>query len=85
MALLPYVGIVTAADADITLYGFQPEGILSLEIALADGATHAVAIGYRTPTASGYYAFVDDRPELYILDRAPIDYLISQLREPPVA
>lgn len=85
MALLPYIAIVTAADADTTLYGFQPEGILSLEIALSDGTNHVVAIGYRTPTETGYYAFVDERPELYILDRAPIDYLISQLREPPVA
>lgn len=85
MALLPYVAVVTAADADTTLYGFQPEGILSLEIALVDGTDHVVAIGYRTPTEAGYYAFVDDRPELYVLDRAPIDYLISQLREPPVA
>ncbi len=84
ISLLPYTSI-TEAGAALETYGFTPEGILSVEIVLIDGSGHAVAIGYRTPTAAGYYAFVDEDPALYILDRAPIDYLISLLRDPPIA
>jgi hypothetical protein len=82
--VLPYLDTLTP-DADLTLYGFEPEGILSIELVLDDGTTSAVAVGYRTPTELGYYAFIDSRPELYILDRAPVDYLISILRNPPTA
>jgi hypothetical protein len=84
ISLLPYTS-VSEAGAALSTYGFTPEGILSVEIVLVDGSGHGVAIGYRTPTATGYYALVDDDPMLYILDRAPIDYLISLLRNPPIA
>ncbi|MBK8025605.1 MAG: hypothetical protein IPK19_30490 [Chloroflexi bacterium] len=84
ISLLPYTSETAPVEA-LSEYGFQPEGIFSIEIVLIDSATHVVAVGYRTPTADGYYAFIDDRPEMYVLDRAAIDYLISQLREPPVA
>lgn len=84
MVLLPYVN-TTVLGSDLTTYGFQPEGVLSLEIGLVNNQSHVVAVGYRTPTNDGYYALVDDRPELYILDRAAIDYLIKELRDPPVA
>ncbi len=86
MVLLPYTRTISAPFGDdVETYGFTPEGILSIEIVLINGETHIVAVGYRIATELGYYAFVDDRPELYILARAPIDYLINQLREPPVA
>lgn len=84
MVLLPYTQAITP-DQPPAQYGFTPEGILSIELLLADGGGAAVALGYRTPTETGYYAFVDDRPEVFILDRAPIDYLISILRQPPIA
>ena len=37
-------------------------------------------VGYRTPTEDTYYAVVDDRPGLLLLERRAIDFLISQLR-----
>ncbi|MCK6577177.1 MAG: DUF4340 domain-containing protein [Anaerolineae bacterium] len=84
MALLPYTSEMQA-EPNLATYGFTPEGVLAIEIVLVDGGSHAVAVGFRTPTEQGYYAFVDDRPDLYILDRSAVDYLISQLRDPPVA
>jgi len=86
MVLLPYSQTLTLkAGDDKKTYGFTPEGILVIEIVLQTGVTHAVEVGYRTPTQENYYALVDDRPDLYLLDRAPIDYLISRLKTPPVS
>jgi len=70
---------------NLTTYGFTPEGVLAVEIVLSSGESHAVAVGYRTPTEDNYYAIVDDRTELYLIMRAPVDYLISRLKSPPIA
>jgi hypothetical protein len=86
MVLLPYNATLTPPpDIDMATYGFTPEGVLSIEILLTDGGAHAVAVGYRTPTEDTYYALVDDRPDVYLLERAAVDFLILALREPPVA
>jgi hypothetical protein len=86
MVLLPYNASLPVPDgADMAAYGFTPEGVLSIEILLTDGGAHAVAVGYRTPTEDTYYALVDDRPDLYLVERAAVDFLILALREPPVA
>jgi hypothetical protein len=85
MLLLPFSRTLALGENDDkTAYGFTPEGILAIEI-IESGSSHAVAVGYRTPTEENYYALVDDRPDLYLLERAPIDYLIAQLMNPPVA
>ncbi len=86
MVLLPYSRTLTVSPGDdLAPYGFTPEGILSVEIIQTDGASHAVAVGYRNPTATGYYGLIDDRPDLYLLDRGAVDFLISRLKSPPVA
>lgn len=85
VAILPFHRTVPLSSTDDkTAYGFTPEGILSVDIVMSNGI-HAVAVGYRTPTSDTYYALVDDRPELYLLERAPIDFLIAALKTPPVA
>ena len=86
MVLLPYSHTLTLqVGEDKKTYGFTPQGILVIEIVLKSGATHAVEVGYRTPTQESYYALVDDRSDLYLLDRPPIDYIISRLKSPPVS
>ncbi len=86
MVLMPFNHTVALQpNADKTIYGFTPEGILSIEIVLTNGVTHAIAVGYRTPTGDGYYALIDDRSDLYLLDRPPVDYIISRLKSPPVS
>ena len=86
MVLLPYNQTLTLpAKADKTVYGFTPSGVLSIEVILTNGVSHAVEIGYRTPTSEFYYALVDDRPDLYLVERAPIDYLIFCIKSPPVS
>lgn len=86
MVQLPYQRTLPLpAKTDLSTYGFTPEGILSVEILLTNGHTHVVAVGYRTVSAESYYALVDDRSEMYLLQRPAIDYLISRLKNPPVA
>ncbi len=86
MLLLPFQSTLPLPPkADLPTYGFTPEGVLSVEILLTNGDTHVVAIGYRTVSNQSYYALVDNRTELYLVQRPPIDYLISRLKNPPVA
>ena len=86
MVLMPFNHTITIEpNADKTPYGFTPEGILSIEIILANGMTHAIAVGFRTPTGDSYYALIDNRSDLYLLDRPPVDYIISRLKSPPVS
>jgi len=86
MVLLPFNHTITLKEGeDKSTYGFTPEGILSIEIVLSNGVTHAVAVGFRTTTQDSYYALVDTRSELYLLDRAPVDFIISRLKSPPVS
>jgi hypothetical protein len=86
MVLLPFSRTLPlGADEDKTVFGFTPEGILSIEIVAANGGSHVAAVGYRTPTEESYYALVDNRPDLYLLERAAVDFLIAQLKNPPLA
>lgn len=85
MVVLPFHRTVPLSTSDDkATYGFTPEGILAVDIVLSSGS-HAVAIGYRTPTSDAYYALVDDRPDLYLLERSAVDFLIAALKTPPVA
>ncbi len=84
MILLPYTG-TTQAETDMSVYGFVPTAGLTVEFVLTDGTTHGIVVGFRNPTETGYYAAVDNRAEIYILERAAVDFLISVLRNPPIA
>ncbi len=65
-------------------FGFAPEGILAIEILLADGQGHGISVGNQTPTGDGYYALVDNRPQIYVLERGVVEYLHFQLSNPPL-
>ncbi len=86
VALLPFDRVLAPPSRDeLPNYGFAPTGILLIQVVLMDGREHAVAVGARNPDATSYYGLVDSRPELYLLGRPPIDYLIQQMRTPPIA
>jgi hypothetical protein len=85
MVLLPYNDtLAVKSNADLSAYGFTPNGVLSIQILLFNGDSHAVEVGYRNPTEDSYYALVDERPDLYLVERAAIDYLISRVKNPPI-
>jgi hypothetical protein len=86
VSLLPYTRTLPLeAGTDFALYGFAPQPVMTVEIVLVDGATHGVVLGFRTPSETGYYALVDDHEVIYLLERAPVDFLIAVLRNPPTA
>ena len=65
-------------------YGFNPNGNLFIEVLLESGEGHVVAIGTLSGSRTVYYALVDERQEIYLLERAPVDYLITQVTNPPL-
>ena len=47
------------------------------------GEEHIVAVGGPGRNDPIFYALIDERDELYILDRAAIDFLAEYFFEPP--
>lgn len=72
------------ADTNLAEYGFRPNGRLFIEVLLRNDEGHIVAIGDLSGSRRVYYALVDDRPEIYLLERSPVDFLITQLTNPPL-
>lgn len=86
VALLPYRQILPEfGQQALTDYGFKPNPTLLVQIVLKNGKGHIVAIGGLTPAQTSYYGIVDQVQGIYILDRSPVDFLIVQLRTPPIA
>ncbi len=87
MVLLPYQQrVATDATTDFESYGFSelnPIGIF-VQILLADGTTHAFAVGSRTPTQDAFYVLVDERDAIYLVEPRAIEFLRVQLRNPPI-
>jgi len=59
----------------------QNESVLFIQIIRNDGNLHIVAVGDLTSTEDGYYALVDDRREVYVIQRNAIAFLLYYLRE----
>lgn len=85
VVLLIYSNTVPITEATrLEDFGFDPDGLLVIEFALANGQGHGIAVGNRNPTDDGYYALVDNLPRIYILDRGVVEYLHSQMTNPAV-
>jgi hypothetical protein len=85
VVVMPYQQSVIVTDAtNLEQYGFQPNGILSIEVVLADGNGHVIAAGGLTPDGYQYYVLVDEQPRLYLIERGAVDYLLAQLVQPPL-
>lgn len=86
IALLPYRQVIPTLDQQaLTTYGFKPNPALLVQVVLKNGKGHIVAIGNLTPAQTSYYAIVDNAQGVYVLDRGPVDFLMVELRTPPVA
>jgi hypothetical protein len=84
IVLLPYEGTVTLTeDSDLEGYGFQSDPRLFVQVLLSNGDAHIVAIGELTPSAAAFYALVDERDEVYLLDARAVAYLVTMLEAPP--
>lgn len=83
MANLPYINRLAAIEQNqvVELGLTEDDATLLLSVILKDNTQHVIAVGDLDPTASGFYALVDDRPELYLLDGEAIAYLVYWLRQ----
>lgn len=85
VALMPYMNTVPIdASTNLSNFGFNPDGQFAIEILLKDGSGHSIMIGSLTAAQITYYALVDDRAEVLLLQRAPVDFLAIQLNKPPL-
>lgn len=85
-ALLPYGrSINIVPDTDLSAYGFTETPRLLFQLVLTDGSGHVIAVGGLTPDGSAYYALVDERDEIFLLERGPVDFLEGYIQSPPLA
>jgi len=85
VSLMPYQSsIEITASTGLPGYGFDPEGFFSVEVLMANQTGHVIAIGNLIPTGGAYYALANDLQKIYILERGPVDYLVTQLIKPPL-
>jgi hypothetical protein len=73
-----------AEPENLTELGFNPYGIFFIQVVMLNGENHGIAIGGLTPTQDTYYALIDERPDVYLVRREQIDYLMNYLLTPPV-
>jgi hypothetical protein len=75
-------------DADLTQYGFQQlSAFMFVQFVTVDDSEHFLIIGDPIdPTAETpiFYALVDDRPDVYLIDGGAVFYLVDKLLNPPL-
>jgi hypothetical protein len=85
VTLMPYSRTIPQAQqSKLSEYGFGDKGTLSVEVVSKDGKGHAFAVGNLLTSGLEYYVLVDNLPEVFIVDRRAVDYLLVQLRNPPL-
>lgn len=84
--LLPYArSINITSETNLDLYGFAGTPRLLFQLVLADGTGHVVAVGSQTPDGAGYFALVDERDEIYMVERGPVDFLNGYIQSAPIS
>jgi hypothetical protein len=85
VALLPYTQTIDPPpNGDLAQFGFRvtSDGEVAnfnIQIFMTDGSIHFVAIGDPLQIRPDFYALVDDRSEIYTIQRSAIDYLAGYL------
>lgn len=85
IVLMPYDRSVPLTDeTNLQDFGFDPKGVLFVVVLLADGEQHAMAVGGLTPSTEEHYVVADEREEIFLVPRGPIDLLIKTFVSPPL-
>ncbi len=85
LVLMPYRrSFEITEDTDLTQFGFDPDADFYIQFIMVDGEQHSIAIGEPTFDGPTFYTLVDDRPIIYLIERAPIDFLLGYFINPPV-
>jgi hypothetical protein len=78
IAFMPFTDLIAGLpSSEYVNYGLSVESIwLQIQVILTNNEQHVIAIGGRVPVADGgYYALVDERTEVFVLNRGAVDYL----------
>jgi hypothetical protein len=85
IVLMPYGRSLPLTDeTNLQDFGFDPKGLLFVVVLLADGRQHAMAVGGLTPSKEEHYVVADEREEIFLVPRGPIDLLIKTFVSPPL-
>lgn len=85
LALLPYArSINILPDTDFEDYGLAPRPRFLFQILKTDDTSHVIAVGSLIETGSAYYSLVDERDEIFQMERGPIDFLTNLIYPPPI-
>ena len=85
LVLLPYErSINIVSTTELADYGFGTRGQFLIQIVLANDEGHGIVIGSEVEGEPTYYALVDNRDEIFRIERGAIDFLIQFLNLPPI-
>jgi hypothetical protein len=85
LVLLPYGrSINILPETDFKDYGLAPTPHLLFQILKVDGESHVIAVGSLTETEAAYYTLVDERDEIFQVERGAADFLKNQIGTPPI-
>ena len=85
IVLLPYArSINIVPETDFEDYGLTQTPRLLLQILNLDGASHVIAVGNLIDSERAYYVLVDERDEIFQVERGAIDFLRNFVLSPPI-
>jgi hypothetical protein len=85
IVLLPYSRSINITSRTmLSDYGFEPNGQLFISLVMKNGEGHVLAVGALSETAPVYYALLDDRDEIFEVERGPVEFLRNFLLSPPL-
>ena len=85
IVLLPYArSINIVPETDFEDYGLTQTPRLLLQILNLDGASHVIAVGNLIDSERAYYALVNERDEIFQVERGAIDFLRNFVLSPPI-
>jgi hypothetical protein len=84
VAYIPFTDILRdIPDTNLSNFALTEDLIwLQIQVILDNNDTHVIALGARVPMVDGgYYALVDDRQEVFVLNRGAVDYLALNFQQ----
>jgi hypothetical protein len=85
MVLFPYASSINIVpNTDFERYGLTENPQMMLQILKTDGTSHAIAVGHLIDSERAYYVLVDERDEIFQVERGPIDFLRNLIISPPI-
>lgn len=83
IVLMPYSrSINITSETVLKDYGFDPNGQLFVSLIMKNGDSHILAIGALSETEPIYYVLLDERDEIFEIERGAVEFLRNFLLSP---